>query len=314
MAYIDLHTHSTASDGTLSPTALIRAAHAAGLAALALTDHDTGNGLDEAAAEAQRLGLIFVPGIEISADFPSPGTMHILGHFIDPHSPGLTTMSKILMDARNERNPKIIARLNQLGCAITMDQVRQIAQQALTNANPRPSEDSALKEGGGTQNSALVLGRPHIAQALVNANCVANIKQAFDVYLGTTGSAFFPKERLSPRQAIECIHAAGGLATLAHPIHLLATNPAHLATIINHLADAGLDGLECYHCDHDQLHTDLYLQLANRYHLLPTGGSDYHGHNKAGVLLGRGRNNVKVPFEIYTHLHARWQQRQTTPK
>ena len=155
----------------------------------------------------------------------------------------------------------------------------------------------------------IVVGRPHIAQALVAANCVANIKQAFDVYLGTTGSAYFPKERLTPRQAIDCIHEAGGLATVAHPVQLRCDNPAHLATVINHLAEAGLDGIEVWHCDHNEIASALMLELAGRYDLVPTGGSDFHGTNKADVVLGRGRNNVRVPVEVLDRLEARWKQR-----
>jgi len=291
MHYVDLHTHSTASDGTLSPTDLMRAAKAADLAGIALTDHDTGNGLKEAAAEAARLGIRFVPGIEISADYPSPGQLHILGHFIDPDSPGLPKMSKILLDARNERNPKIIARLNQLGCNITMAQVEAIAREKVPPGTP------------------VVIGRPHIAEALVRANCVASLKQAFEVYLGTTGSAYFPKERLSPRQAIECIHDAGGLATIAHPVHLKADNPAHLATIVNHLAEAGMDGIEVWHSDHDERMSALVLDLAKRYNLLPTGGSDFHGSPKPDVVLGRGKQNVRVPVDVLDRLEAKWKQR-----
>src|SRR5260370_38673370 len=118
MQCVDLHTHSTASDGTYTPTELIRAAVNAGLVGLALTDHDTGNGLLEAQAEAKRLGLRFVPGIEISADYPAPGALHILGHFIDPQSDALNDMSRILLEARNARNPRIIERLNELGCRV----------------------------------------------------------------------------------------------------------------------------------------------------------------------------------------------------
>ena len=289
--YVDLHTHSTASDGTMSPTELMRAAKNAGLVGIALTDHDTGNGLKEAAAEAAKLGLRFVPGIEISADYPAPGTLHILGHFIDPESTGLKTMSKILLDARNERNPRIVERLNELGCKITMEQVRGIAEEKVPPGTP------------------VVIGRPHVAEALVRAGCVASIKQAFDVYLGTTGTAFFPKERLSPKQAIECIHEAGGLATVAHPVQLKPENPAHLTTIINHLAEAGLDGIEVWHCDHDERASAMMLELSKRYGLIPTGGSDYHGHHKADVLLGRGRKNVQVPAEVLDRLEAKWKQR-----
>jgi 3',5'-nucleoside bisphosphate phosphatase len=291
MAFVDLHTHSTASDGTYSPSDLIRAAKESGLVGIALTDHDTGNGLKEAAAEAARVGIRFVPGIEISADYPTPGTLHILGHFIDPDSAGLKKMSTILLEGRNARNPLIVKRLNDLGCKITMDQVSAIARE---------------KVPAGT---AVVLGRPHIAEALVRANCVATIKQAFDVYLGTTGSAFFPKERLTPRQAIECIHDAGGLATVAHPVQLKCENAAHLGTVINHLTEAGLDGIEVWHSDHDERTTALMLDLSKKYNLVPTGGSDFHGHHKADVMLGRGRNNVKVPAEVLDRLEAKWKQR-----
>lgn len=288
---VDLHTHSTASDGTFSPTQLVRAAKTCGLVALALTDHDTGNGLKEAAAEAQRVGLRFVPGIEISADYPAPGTLHILGHFIDVDSSGLSNMSKLLLDGRNARNPMIVARLNELGCRITMQDVEAVAREKVPVGAP------------------VVIGRPHIAEALVRAGCVASIKQAFDVYLGTTGSAFFPKERLTPRQAIDCIHEAGGVATVAHPVQLRCENPAHLATVINHLKEAGLDGIEVWHCDHQERDSQLMLELARRYDLVPTGGSDFHGHHKADVILGHGRNNVRVPVEVLDRLEARWKQR-----
>ena len=200
-------------------------------------------------------------------------------------------MSKILLDGRNARNPQIVERLNQLGAKITMEQVEQIAKEKVPPGTP------------------VVIGRPHIAEALVRASCVASIKQAFDVYLGTTGSAFFPKERLTPRQAIECIHDAGGLATVAHPVQLKADNPAHLATVINHLAEAGLDGIEVWHSDHDEKTVALMLDLATKYNLIPTGGSDFHGHHKADVILGRGRSNVKVPVEVLDRLEDKWKQR-----
>jgi 3',5'-nucleoside bisphosphate phosphatase len=291
MQFVDLHTHSTASDGTFSPTELVRAASAAGLVGLALTDHDTGNGLLEAMAEAQRVQLRFVPGIEISADYPHPGTMHILGHFVDPKSDGLQEMSRILLAGRNARNPQIIARLNELGCPITLEQVQAIARAGLPEGAP------------------FVLGRPHIAQALVQAGCVASMKQAFDVYLGTTGAAFFPKERLTPKQAIDCIHKSGGLATLAHPVQLRTENPAHLQTVINQLTEVGLDGIEVYHSDHLPRDTEFFFELAKRYNLIPTGGSDFHGGNKADISLGRGRNNVKVPVELLDRLEERWKAR-----
>jgi 3',5'-nucleoside bisphosphate phosphatase len=286
--FVDLHTHSTASDGTLSPTQLMRAAAAAGLAGIALTDHDTGNGLTEAAAEAARLGIRFVPGIEISAEYPLPGTLHILGHFVDVHSPGLAHMSSLLLEARNARNPKIIARLSELGCRITMAMVENIARERVPPGRP------------------VVISRSHIAQALVRSGCVASLKQAFDVYLDVKGAAYFPKERLTPRQAVACIHEAGGLATIAHPIQLRCDNPAHLATAVNHLKEAGMDGIEAWHCDQDEKFGALILELAKRYDLVPTGGSDFHGVPKPDVSLGRGSNNLRVPVEVLDRLEARW--------
>lgn len=291
MQYVDLHTHSTASDGTFTPTQLIHSAKAAGLVGIALTDHDTGNGLKEAAAAAKEVGIRFVPGIEISADYPLPGQMHILGHFIDPDSQALQDMSIQLLAARDARNPKIVARLNELGCKITMEQVEAIAHRNVPADKP------------------VVIARPHIAQALVESKCVANIKDAFNVYLGTTGAAYFPKERLSPRQAIDCIHAAGGLATLAHPIHLQAQNHAHLATVVNHVAEAGMDGIECWHSDHNGQFAALCVELAKKYALIPTGGSDFHGGPKPDVRLGLGRSNVRVPVEILDTLEAKYRQK-----
>src|SRR2546422_626936 len=134
--YVDLHTHTTASDGTLSPTDLMRAAKSAGLSGIALTDHDTGNGLKEAAAEAKVLGLRFVPGSESAAASPAPGTLHSLGPFIHPDSPALHRMSTILREARNQRNPRITARLNELGCTITMAQVEAIARENVPEGQP----------------------------------------------------------------------------------------------------------------------------------------------------------------------------------
>jgi len=291
MPGFDLHTHSTFSDGTLAPEQVVELAGTRELTGIALTDHDTGNGLKEAAAEAARLGIRFVPGIEISAEFPEPGTLHILGHFVDPDSDGLKKMSRILLEGRNARNPKIIAKLQSLGCNVTMEMVEGIARERVKEGQP------------------FVVGRPHIAEALVRAGCVASMKQAFDVYLGTTGAAYFPKERLTPRQAIECIHEAGGLATIAHPVQLRCDNHAHLQTVVGNLAEAGMDGIEVWHSDHDEKASALMLEFAKRYNLIPTGGSDFHGRPKPDVVLGRGRNNVRVDVAVLDRLEAEWKKR-----
>ncbi len=291
---VDLHSHSTASDGTLTPTELVNAAKRAGLAALALTDHDTGNGLLEAQAEAARIGLRFVPGIEITAEFRPPVAMDILGHFVDPVSPPLQHMSDLLIEARDSRNPKIIARLNELGCPVTLEQAQAIARKNIPAGQP------------------LVLGRPHIAQALVELGCVASVKQAFDVYLGSRGSAYFDKARLTPRQAIECIHNAGGLATLAHPVHLGIAHPTELQTLVSSLVDMGLDGIEVWHADHRPQDSELFARIARRYNLAVTGGSDFHGRNKPDVALGLGKGNVAVPVAVLDQFEERWCQRRGT--
>jgi predicted metal-dependent phosphoesterase TrpH len=224
-------------------------------------------------------------------------------------------MSEILLAGRNARNPKIIARLNELGCKITMEQVeavaRRNAERGRGNRAKGPgweseSNPARADEIGGL---GLVIGRPHIAQALVEAECVASIKQAFEVYLDVGKAAYFPKERLMPREAIACIHEAGGLAVVAHPVHLKCENPAHLATVINHLKEAGLDGIEVWHCDQDEKASRLMLELAKRYDLVPTGGSDFHGSPKPDVVLGRGRNNVQVPVEVLERLEEVWRGR-----
>ncbi len=289
--WVDLHTHSTASDGSLTPPRLIASAKNAGLVGLALTDHDTGNGLLEAAAAAAEAGLRFVPGIEISAEFPHPGTMHLLGYFIDPISPALKRMSQILLEGRNSRNPRIIARLNELGCHITMDQVQAIARRGVTDDRP------------------VVIGRPHIAQALAESGCVASVKQAFDVYLGTTGQAYFDKERLTRKQAIDCIHDAGGLAVLAHPVQLRLGNPAELENVVSNLVEIGLDGIEAWHSDHRPQDSEMILSLARKYKLVPTGGSDFHGNSKPDIALGLGRQNIRVPEAVLDELEAAWRNR-----
>src|SRR5205809_472232 len=217
--FVDLHCHSIASDGTMTPAEVVRLAADSGLSALSLTDHDTIAGIDEASAEAKRLGIDFLPGIEISSAYPRPGTMHLLGYGIDPHSPDLTAMTRRLVTARDERNIRVVEALQQQGVAITMDEVLTIS-------------------GGG------VTGRPHIAQVLMRKGYVSSIRDAFNKYLGQSGSTYFDKEQLSPRRAIEMIRQAGGIAVLAHPVQLGKENYAQLENAIKELVDLGLGGVE----------------------------------------------------------------------
>src|SRR4051794_26642876 len=261
-SYVDLHCHSTASDGTVSPTELVRLAKDSGLSAIVLTDHDTSAGCAEADAEARRVGIDFLCGIEISCHYPRPGTMHLLGYGIDPSSPRLRNLTKTLIEGRDRRNDEMVRRLNDIGIPITLDDVRN--------------------EAGGQ-----VIGRPHIAAALVRRGIVSNTGEAFRHYIGSGGTVWVDKEQLSARQAIEMIHEAHGLAVLAHPTQLRKTNDAQLACAIKDLADLGLDGLEVIHSDHRESFIDKMMDFAKRYGLLMTGGSDFHGAAKPHIQLGR---------------------------
>lgn len=244
------------------------------LSALSLTDHDTVAGVSEAAAEARRLGLDFLPGIEISCEYPHPGTMHLLGYGIDPNSPALRDLTETLLAGRDSRNPKIIARLRELGVAITMEEVEN--------------------QAGGN-----VIGRPHIAAILLRKGYVSSIKQAFDKYLAPGGLAYFDKERLTARQAVERVLAAGGLAVLAHPVQLRTENDAQLDRVVKDMMDLGLAGIEVMHSDHDAKLVEKYTALAERYGLLKTGGSDFHGKSVKDIDLGfaRGRRIPRAYYE-----------------
>jgi len=275
--YVDLHCHSTASDGTLPPAQVVRLAVERGLSALALTDHDTIDGVAEAAQEAQRLGLDFLPGIEISAEFPHPGTLHLLGYGVDPHSQVLRDLTTTLLAGRDRRNPKIIAKLNELGVAVSMQEW----------------------EGEAKGN---VLGRPQLAAVLHRKGYVSSIKDAFNKYLGQDAPAYADKERLTPQRAIEMVLESGGVPVLAHPIQLRTDNDAQLERIVKDLVDHGLGGIEVIHSDQDADNVQKYDALARRFGLLRTGGSDFHGANKQ-IELGIA-NGRRIPREWFDALAA----------
>jgi predicted metal-dependent phosphoesterase TrpH len=283
VSYVDLHCHSTASDGTLAPRDVVRLARESQLSALALTDHDTVAGCAEASDEAKQLGIDFLCGIEISAEFPHPGTMHILGYGVDPENPALKSLTETLLAGRDNRNPKIVAKLNEMGVAVTM-------------------QEWEAQAGG------KVLGRPHLAAILLRKGYVTSIKQAFDKYIGQGAPAYFDKERLTPAQALQRIQAAGGLAVLAHPIQLRTENDAQLERIIKDLVDLGLSGLETIHSDHDAAWVEKVTRLADKFNLLKTGGSDFHGSNKKDIQLGIA-NGRRIAREMFDGLMRRLQAR-----
>jgi predicted metal-dependent phosphoesterase TrpH len=283
MKLIDLHVHSTASDGSYSPAEVVRQAKAGGLTAMALTDHDTVDGLPEAVAAGETLGLEVIPGVEISAQFPG-GTMHILGLYVDYHNGLLDQRLAVLKQARLDRNPQIINKLNALGIPITMARVEEIS-------------------GGGQ------VGRPHIARALQEAGVVTSIQQAFDLYLKKGGKAYAGKFRFPPDQALTMIREAKGIPVLAHPFTLNLGSAYALKNLIVQLKGQGLAGLEVFYSEHTPEQQALYLKLAQELDLLVTGGSDYHGLNKPEVTLGSMPCQDRLTYNLVEALKA-WRRRE----
>lgn len=271
------------SDGSAAPAELIALAEREKLAGIALTDHDTVAGLAPAAAEAEQYPeLTFVPGVEVSAAFKG-GTMHILGLCLDVASAALEELGRALREAREQRNPKMIKKLQKQGVAIDLDEV--IAE---ARAEDLPADQR-------------VVGRAHMAAVMVRNGSVRSIREAFQKYLSPGCAAYVDKERLKPAEVIDAIHAAGGQAILAHPVQLRCQNHAQYERIIRNLHHHGLDGIEAYHSDHFDRETRYFLDLAKRLGLAVTGGSDFHGAIKPTVTLGHPR----VPVQFLHELLAR---------
>jgi predicted metal-dependent phosphoesterase TrpH len=283
MKYIDLHTHSTASDGSFRPAEVVRLAKEAGLQALALTDHDTTDGLAEALAAGEKLGVEVIPGVEISTRHAGD-TMHILGYFLDFHSGKLEKRLDVLKQARKDRNPKIIAKLNALGIPITMEQVERLS-------------------GGGQ------VGRPHIARALLERGYVRDLQQAFDIYLKNDGKAYVQKFRFPLREALDMIRDARGVPVLAHPFTLNLGSAGALRERLLDLQAHGLAGVEAFYSDHSPEQEALYLKLARELGLLITGGSDFHGANKPEVTLGNIRSKNRLTYDLVEGLKA-WREKE----
>jgi predicted metal-dependent phosphoesterase TrpH len=277
---IDLHAHTTASDGSVSPADLIRKAVEIGLLAVAVTDHDTIGGLAEAQAEATRTGIDFVTGVELSVE-DSGGRFHLLGYLFRADDPTLTETLARIRARRNERNEKMAELMREMGLPVTMDDVRAEA-------------------GDGD-----VIARPHFAAAFVKKGVVATYQEAFDKYLATGKPLYQPKEVLTPADAIALIHQAGGLAVMAHP-KLVPLAPDALAQRVADLVEnAGMDGLECYYSQHSPEETERFLAIAERHNLVVTGGSDFHGTPKPHVVLGKVYADGPVPMELLDKMRAR---------
>jgi len=278
---IDLHIHSTASDGTLSPPEIISLAHSLNIGAIAITDHDTIDGSKEALTLDIPPSLKLLTGVEISASsnpsLPYTGSFHVLGYSIRLGDPVLNQTLDMLQDARRNRNPRIVKLLNKIGINFSLKDVAD-----------------EFSEGQ--------LGRPHIAQLMVKRGFVKSINEAFDKYLGTGRPAYVDKYRLDCGQAIEIILAAGGIPVLAHPFFLQIENKDRFENLIVNLKEMGLKGIEAYYPEHSPDLTAFYAEVANRYGLLITGGTDFHGSIKPDVKMGSGRGDLFVPYELYEEL------------
>lgn len=274
---IDLHTHSTASDGTDSPADLVRRAAAGGLSAIALTDHDTTEGLAEAVECGGRSGIRVVRGCELSCRV-SHGTLHLLVLFVDDDHP-LQSRLGTLRAARDLRNVRIVEVLSDHGIDVTIDEV--------------------LREAGPGS-----VGRPHVASVLLQKGYVTSIDEAFDRWLAKGRPAYVERERLDAVDAIDLAHAGDAVTVLAHP-YSLGLAPDDLDAFVAHLATAGLDGIEVEYGRYLREERTALLELAERHGLSPSGGSDYHGSYKPDLSVGTGLGDLHVPDEWLDALEAR---------
>lgn len=274
---IDLHTHSTASDGTDTPAKLVEKALDRKLEALALTDHDTIAGLDEAEETARGKNIHFVRGCEISTS-TDLGEMHILGLWIPDECDILDNFLTHLREQRQSRNEKMLARLRALGFDIHMSELKYIAKHSI--------------------------GRPHMATALMAKGYVESTDEAFAKYLGENGKAYVPKVAPTPAQAARILSGLGATVAIAHP--LLRPLPREwLENTVENLAKNGLGALEVWHTSQNENETGYLSRLAKKFGLGLTGGSDYHGENKPGIGLGTGTGSLDIPLQVYENLLAR---------
>ena len=275
---VDLHAHTTYSDGSATPFELIELAKQNGASAVAITDHDTVAGLKEGREAASRFDIEFINGLELSAEY-SPGTMHILGYFVDDEHQGMAAKLEELRTARDARNPEIANRLQAIGVDV---------------------QYAAVEELAGNE----VVGRPHFARVLVDRGHAATIQDAFDRFLAKGAAAYVEKKRLSPAESIATIHSAGGVAVLAHPYQLKLDTDA-MDILVRELAELGLDGIEAIYSRHSPEDRERFSKLARKYGLLLTGGSDYHGTYKPDITLVKGLGDLAVPYSLLEGLKSR---------
>lgn len=285
LRFVDLHTHSTASDGSLNPSCLVKKAHSQGLAALALTDHDTLEGLNEAETEAETLKAAypdvpfeFVRGCELSSRCGS-AEAHILGLWIDRDEMKLCGLKKKLAEVqaqRTKRNSAMAEKLQSLGLGVRLEDVEALA--------------------GGE-----IVARPHFAAQLLRIGAVKSTREAFEKYLGYHGAAYVPRELMKPEEAVSLLAECGATVVLAHPM-LMRCSTEELDSLIARLKSCGLNALEAYHSEHGAADERICVELAARHGLLLSGGSDFHGESKPLVKLGKGHGSLRVTGAVLERL------------
>lgn len=275
---IDLHVHSNHSDGTLTPEELVALAIQSEVTAFALTDHDTVSGITKAKNAAAGSGVTVISGTEISAAYQKKD-IHILGLFIDETNASLLSALEDAVTGRDSRNERMAERFRDLGIPLTLDELR-------------------------LENPDTVITRAHFANYLMKHHHVKTSREAFERYLNYDAPCFVPREYMPPERAISLILEAGGIPVLAHPL-LYKLPPAELEALLCRLTDAGLKGLEVYYSSNTGFDEQICYSLANRYGLLMTGGTDFHGENKPNLFLGTGRNhNLQIPERVLDPLYA----------
>ncbi len=278
---IDMHVHSSASDGTFSPSALLLEAKKAGLCAMALTDHDTMDGIEEAEAAAKELGIELIPGVEISTEYHGR-EIHVLGYYVSQEYPRMKAMLEEFRDFRTTRNERMVERLQKEGFSITMD--------ALLEKFP----DS-------------VLTRAHVARYLCETGQLPDIRTVFAKYLGENCCCYIQRPKISPVEAVTLILEAGGIAVLAHPV-LCNLPEDELRQMIVEMKQAGMCGLEAVYSENTAEDEAHMRGLAEEYGLLLSGGSDFHGNNKPDIKLGVGKGNLFIPYAFLQDLKEHWKQ------
>lgn len=276
---IDLHTHSTCSDGTDSPERLAELAVASGCSAFALTDHDTLVGLAAAGRRAAELGVTLVPGCEVSCAYRGRNP-HVLVYFVEDEDGPLQEELVRLREDRKARNARLVDRLQSLGFPITYDEL--------------------VAESGGEES----VGRPHVASVMVRRGMAESIPDAFDQWLGEGKPGYIPKARVTPAEIAVLAKGSGGVAVLAHP-HTLELGPKELDYVVTELAEVGFAGIEAFYSRYSRDQRAHLADLARRHGLVATGGTDYHGTVKAGLSVGVGEGDLAVPDHVLEDLAAR---------